>query len=579
MFALRPYQQKLEDDIDRAWANGARTVLTISPTGSGKTVTFGNILRRETVASAAIAHRRELVSQMSLTLARNGVRHRVIGPKSLRNEIVAIHMADVGRSYYDSTARCGVVGIDSLPGLNSSDPWLQAVQLAIGDEGHHFLRENKWGRGIAMFPNLKRTALFTATGWRADGRGLGAETDGLADAMVLGPTMGELIDMGYLTPYRVVAPPSDVDYSGINVTDSGDLSPVKLRAAVHKSNRIVGDIVSHYLKFARGKLGVTFAVDVAAAIEIAEAYRRAGVPAEVVSAETPDTLRMHILGRFRRREILQLVNVDLFGEGFDLPAVEVISMGRKTESKGLFDQQFGRVLRLMIGDVAAAMWDTFTDAERRALIASSDKPYGLIIDHVGNVERHLPPDAPRYHTLDRRERASRGAVTDAIPVRTCLNPECVAVYERTEPKCPYCGLAPVVTERTAAEYVDGDLVELDAAVLAAMTGRVREIDGAVRIPQGLSGPAAQAVKNRHLERQHAQRQLREAIALWAGWQRDQGREQREQHKRFYFMFGIDVLTAQTLGRPEAEALYERIQGKLIAERIVAAPIDGTVSKG
>lgn len=577
MPTLRPYQRKLEEEIDAAWASGARTVMAISPTGSGKTVLFTNVLARERGASAAIAHRRELVTQMSLALARNGVRHRVIGPKSVGRDAASIHLDELGRSYIDPNARCGVVGIDSLPGLNERDPWLAQVQTWVGDEGHHFLRENKWGRGIAMFPNA-RGLLVTATGFRSDGCGLGRgvllpsgkwSNDGLADALVEGPTMRQLIEMGYLTDYRVVAPPSDVDYSDVPVTATGDLSPAKLRAAVHRSTRIVGDVVKHYLKFAAGKRGVTFAVDVEAATELAKGYNDAGVPAEVVSAKTPDLLRQRILSRFRRGELLQLVNVDLFGEGFDLPAIEVVSMVRKTESKGLFDQQFGRALRLMVADEHMARWDDYTDEQRRAVIAASGKPKALIIDHVGNVERHRPPDSIRFHTLDRRERRAKPRVGDEIPLTTCLNPECLAPYERCYPACPYCGAKPLPSNRTAPEYVDGDLTELDPAALAALRGEVARIDGAARVPVGLDGPAAQAVKNRHVERQHAQNELRAHLALWAGRRRDEGQGDAEIMRRFYYTFGCDVMSAQALGRSDAEAL-----GARIAERNA---LDGTVS--
>jgi DNA repair protein RadD len=117
------------------------------------------------------------------------------------------------------------------------------------------------------------------------------------------------------------------------------------------------------------------------------------VPAEVVHSKTPDAVRTRILARFRNREILQLVNVDLFGEGFDLPAIEVVSMARATQSYGLYVQQFGRALRIMDG-----------------------KTHALIIDHVGNVGRHGLPDARRIWTLDRRERGARGRPADVIPV-------------------------------------------------------------------------------------------------------------------------------------------------------------------
>ena len=575
---LRGYQRKLKIEIEQAWAAGARNVLAISATGSGKTVLFSDILAAEPGASCAIAHRRELVGQMSLALARNGVRHRVIGSQDLIRQIVGIHRDRVGISYYDPSARCGVIGIDALPGLSDRDPWCNQVQTWIGDEGHHFLRENKWGRGVARFPNA-RGLLVTATGFRADGQGLGRgillpngkwSNDGLADAMVEGPPMRWLIENGYLTDYRVIAPPSDVDYSSVPVTASGDLSPQKLRAAVHKSTRIVGDVVKTYLEFARNKLGVTFAVDVEAAQELASAYRAAGVTSEVVSANTPDGLRQNILKRFERREIMMLVNVDLFGEGFDLPAIEVVVMVRKTESQGLFDQQFGRVLRLMVTPEQLAQWDSFTVPERLAIIAASDKPVGMIIDHVGNVERHLPPDSVRVHMLDRRDRRARKSPNDAIPLRTCLNRACMGSYERVLKCCPYCGLAPVPLSRSEPEYVDGDLVELSPEKLREMRGEVARIDGAPVMPRGANEMVMQAVKNNHVERQHAQNALRESIALWGGQQRDLGRDVSEMQRRFYFMFGLDVLSAQALGKKDAEALKEKIDAKLAVDGIVKA---------
>ena len=96
---------------------------------------------------------------------------------------------------------------------------------------------------------------------------------------------------------------------------------------------VVGDVVEHYKRLAMGKLGVTFASDVETATDIASRFRAEGVPAEVVSGKTPDHLRASILRRFKNREILQLVNVDLFGEGFDLPAIEVVSMARPTRGE------------------------------------------------------------------------------------------------------------------------------------------------------------------------------------------------------------------------------------------------------
>jgi len=574
MSRLRPFQQGIKAAVFQHWNEGRRNVLVKSPTGSGKTVITADIVRDMNCAVASIAHRSELVTQKSVALAREGIPHRVIGPDSLRKDCVTLHMEEFGRSFYNPGARVGVCSVDTLVG-RKNDPWFHQVGLWDMDEAHHVLRSNKWGAACAMFPNAYGLGV-TATPARADGCGLGAHADGVFEGIVQGPELRGLIDAGYLTDYRVFAPPSDVDYSEVTITASGDYSPAKLRAAVHASDKIVGDVVKHYLRIAPGKLGVTFAVDIESAKEICAAYRAAGVPAEVVSAKTPAMLRSQILRRFKARQVLQLVNVDLFGEGFDLPAIEVVSMVRKTESWPLFVQQFGRALRLMIPKELSEIWGTFTDEQRRAHIAASEKPVALIIDHVGNVIRHGLPDAPRQDTLDRRERRSSGP-SDAVPLRACANENadgrgtpCASIYPRFLKTCPYCGFYPEPPERSAPEFVEGDLHELTPEALAALRGKVAQIDGAPRIPQHLDAMAARGLMNRHHERQVAQHALREQIALWAGWQRHQGRDDSQSYRIFWHTFGIDVMSAQALGRPDAEALTLKIQTVLNKHGVIPA---------
>ena len=218
-------------------------------------------------------------------------------------------------------------------------------------------------------------------------------------------------------------------------------------------------------------------------------------------------------------------------------------MARPTQSYSLFAQQFGRALRILPGKTEA-----------------------LIIDHVGNVIRHGLPDAKRIWSLDRREKRSRSTPNDAIPVRSCT--KCTGVYERAIPECPFCGYKEVPAVRSAPAFVDGDLCELDAATLEAMRGAISEIDKdaeqyraelmAKRVPQ--IGQLAHV--KRHVERQEAQKELRESIALWAGYQRAAGRPDAESYRRFWFAFGTDVLSAQALNTREATELTERINTKL-----------------
>ena len=91
-----------------------------------------------------------------------------------------------------------------------------------------------------------------------------------------------------------------------------------------------------------------------------------------------------------------------------------------------------------------------------------------------------------------------------------------------------------------------------------MRGEINRIDGDVYYPRGMPEPARMQLKRVHGERQEMQSALRESIAWWAGYQRTMGRSDSESHRRFYFMFGIDVMSAQALKRADALALANKI---------------------
>ena len=566
---LRDFQRKIVEDVNGAWDNGARNVMLVSPTGSGKTVMLGHIIKQRDVPTVSIAHRQELIGQIALALNREGIPHGIVAPEPVIQQIIGLETEAHGRSLYSARSNVRVASVHSLPGLKGADGWANSVELAVIDEGHHVLRENLWGRAMDMFPRAR--GLFpTAHAIRADGKGLGRQADGLVDSLVVGPSCRELINRGFLTDYRLIAPPDDTDLDDVTVTDGGDFSPGKLRAAIHKNKHIVGDVVAHYEKFAGGKLGVTFAVDIEAAGEIARAYQARGIAAEVITADTPLNVRAQLMRRFRARQILQLVSVDVLGEGVDVPAIEVVSMARHTMSFQLYAQQFGRALRVMVPSFIYDGWDQFSDAERLAQIAASDKPKAIILDHVKNYQRHGLPDVPQFYTLDKREKRKRKAKPDEIPLRPCLNPECPQPYEAVLLKCPYCGTAPTPQRRGTPQQVDGDLYELDPDTLRELRGEVARIDGPAPRPQDVGYAAQIAIVKNHHDRQQAQGALRHAMALWMGWQAHLGRDTREAQKRFFFQFGVDVLTAQSLNKADAAELQARIEQHLKANNIVEA---------
>ena len=560
MSRLRGFQTDVKMGCYRAWADGARCVMPVLPTGAGKTVIMGDIAREYPGYGCAIAHRSELVGQISVALAREGLRHDIVAPDATIRTIVRSHMDEVGRSYFDPRAKWKVASVDTILRRKMDTNWLRQVGLVFQDEGHHVLKDNKWGRAFSLFENAR--GLFpTATPIRADGKGLGSHSDGMVDALVEGPDMRWLIDQGYLTDYKLIAPlTSDLDMHGVDISSvTGDYNTDQMRKRVKSSSKIIGDVVATYLQHARGLKGITFAVDVEHATQIADAFNAAGVAAQVVHAETPDGDRARYMRMFRRGELKQLVNVDLFGEGVDVPDVQVVSMARPTMSYGLFAQQFGRALRLMISVVLSGAWDTYTPEQRKRFIADSGKPTAIIIDHVGNIVTHYgPPDMRKVPwSLDPRVKGRK--VSDAIPLRACVNPMCLQPYERIYALCPYCGVEPPPPrDPTRPEHVDGDMVLYTPEMLHALFGSKYKVDGPCYIPQGVGVEAVSAIKRRHRERQEAQQLLRAAMLLVMPPNIDQRMAQR----RFFHWFGVDTFTAQVLGSSDADELRQRITERL-----------------
>ena len=557
---LRPYQQEMKNQIEHYWLQNPRgNAIGVLPTGAGKTVFFSSVIADEPGATCAVAHRQELVGQISLALARNKVRHRIIGPTKVVKMIVRLHMEEVGHSYYDPNSRHAVAGVDTL--VRRGDQlanWLPTVKLWVMDEAHHVLRDNKWGKAVNMFPNARGMGV-TATPSRADGCGLGSHADGVFDKMFVGPSMRDLINMGYLTDYKLYAPPSSFRRDAIKKVSqtTGDFVASEVSKAVNESSlvahdekQVVGDVVRTYQKLLNGMLTVVFAPDVATATELEKQYNDAGIPAKCVHGAMPDSDRINAVRKFKNREYLVLTSVAIFDEGFDCPAIEAVQDVSATESFGRFVQRAGRMLRLKDG-----------------------KLFGRYVDHVGNIERHaVLVDHPegtkielchREWTLDRREKS--GGKSEKSVVRACV--ACGGTYERYLKACPYCGEPipePAAGQRSNVEWVDGDLHELDPAVLAQLQGEVigaRETPEAMRdrlTAMNVPMPGVMSNVKRQRERLDALVRLDLKLAEWAGYRRAEGLSDSEIFRKFYLMYGVSWLEAQALKAADADKLRERI---------------------
>lgn len=492
------------------------------------------------LSQAVIAHRNELVTQMSCHIANRGIPHRIIGSKSTISQAMNKHRQMFGKSFVHPQAQTSVVGIDTLVSRQEKMmDWGKQQDRWVIDEGHHLLSQNKWGKGVLMMPNAQGLGV-TATPMRADGKGLGHNYDGVFTSLVEGPSMRFLIKNNFLADYEIVCPESDLSVDDSQVSANGDWSSQTLRKASKKSH-IVGDTVDNYIKYAFGRKAIVFATDVETAGEIANNFMERGIPAASLSAKTPTAVREKRIQDFRDGKVWALVNVDLFDEGFDVPACDVVILARPTASLGKYRQMVGRALRYMEGKVA------------------------LIIDQVSNVVRHGLPDKQLIMTLARREkRGKQEPDPDEIPLTTCV--ACLKPYERFRIACPHCGAEKPLPEprSRSVDMVEGDLVLLDRETLERMrqaTVMENPADVAQRVGAVAGEFAGKGAANRQLEKIEQYKKLEHVIAQWAAIEREKGFTDSEIMRKFYLTLGVDVISALDASqtRADMEILTNRIE--------------------
>jgi DNA repair protein RadD len=412
-FKLRDYQTDLIDQARQAIADKRKTVLMVAPTGAGKTALAAYMLGTAAARGRRawfIVHRRELITQSSRTFEKVGIAHGIIGAGFTP----------------DRRAPVQIAGIQTLKNRLRDTP---PPSLIIWDECHH-VASKSWSDVFSAFPDVVHIGL-TATPCRMDGRGLGE----WFDTMVEGPTTAWLIENGFLSPFKFYAP-SSPDMSGVR-TVAGDFDSKAMSETMDKP-ALTGDVISHYQRLCHGKRAIVFATNIQHSQNVVGQFRAAGYRAEHLDGKTDRVRRDSVLKDFEAGRVSIISNVDLFGEGFDVPAIEAVILLRPTQSTGLYLQQVGRALR-----------------------TSDGKSHAIILDHAGNGLRHGLPNMIRDWSLDAPARAKRSKPSDVLPIKQCMS--CYAVHAPA-PACPECGHV-YVTEARTIEQVAGELVEVSADIV------------------------------------------------------------------------------------------------------------------
>ncbi len=338
--SLRPYQQQAKKDIFSAW-DECDAVMFQMPTGTGKTRLFSSIIsdiktwgvqNGEDVKILIIAHRIELIDQISENLERYKVSHGIIAGGKPRDLRYPVQVASVQTITHRNN-------LDVAGDLN--------VNFIIVDEAHHCVA-NSYKKLWEMYPNAKKLGV-TATPWRMNNGGF----ESVFDRIIISQSIQSFIDAGWLAPYDYysISINSEIQKEIDSITEFDVEGDYKISALEKKidTTRIRAQLLDSYLKYAKGKKGIIYSISRKHSDHICQEYREAGINIVRIDSKTPKDERKLYVERFKKGLIDIIVNVDIFSEGFDCPDIEFIQLARPTKSLVKYLQQVGRGLRPTAG--------------------------------------------------------------------------------------------------------------------------------------------------------------------------------------------------------------------------------------
>ena len=332
LFEPRGVQIEALCALEDTRAEGARRALVAAATGVGKTY-LAAFDSKEYARVLFVAHREEILKQAALSF--KNVRHSDDygffngKEKNTDKDVIFASVATLGRASY----------------LNGKYFAPDYFDYLVIDEFHHAVNDQY--RRIVDYFKPKFLLGLTATPERLDGRNIYEICDYNVPYEI---SLKDAINKGMLVPFHYYGIYDDTDYSGIHMVrgryDERELNETYI-GNVHRHDLIY----KYYCKYGSRK-ALGFCCSREHAEEMAKEFSARGIPSAAVysngngefSEDRASAIRMLTDG-----EIKVIFSVDMFNEGVDIPAVDMVMFLRPTESPIVFLQQLGRGLRKSMG--------------------------------------------------------------------------------------------------------------------------------------------------------------------------------------------------------------------------------------
>ena len=417
---LRPHQVDAISMLRSSLSTGHRRPMIQAATGFGKTVLAGHMI------NGALSKGNQVIMTVpSISLV-----------DQTYSSLFADGIYDVGvmQANHPQTNPQAPVQVACLATLQRRQ--LPKAAFVLVDEAHI---RSKFLSAWMRLPGWEKTPFIglSATPWT---KGLGKDYDDL----IIAATTKDLIEKGYLSPFRVFAGKVKPDLSTVGDV-AGDYNEGQLATEMQKP-KLIADVVQTWLEKGEDRPTICFAVDCAHAQTLQEKFDRVGIPTAYIDAHTPRTERDAIGRRVKSGEVKIVFNVGCCTTGIDWPNVSCIILARPTKSEILYVQIVGRMLRTAKGKIDALLLDH----------TSTTTNLGYVTDiHHTKLDDGKQPSA-KAKKDEKEEREER------LP-RECMN--CNYVMPQGVQICPHCAFDNGFKKKSKLVHADGELVELTAKKL------------------------------------------------------------------------------------------------------------------
>ncbi len=358
MIKLYPHQIAAIQATDEHRTKGHKAGAWSMPTGSGKSYAFLSVAKRWNMDTLVLVHRDELVRQ---TVKSAGI----IWPDASVGVIQASRNEWDGGLHEDP--KLVIASVQSLHERRLNTIPRNRFGLVIADELHHYCGKNTWSAPLAHFNEREFLLGVSATPERADGADL---SEWFGREPIYTYSLRTAIDDGMLAPITQFAIETSASLDDVK-NRMGDFAENQLAQAVNMPGRNRA-IVEAYQTHAAERLAVCFCVNVAHVEDLHGCFKQAGVDADFIHGGLAIDDRRERLARFADGDTRIMVNCQILTEGYDNPAVDCGIMARPTQSRPLYVQMVGRILRLHPGKKDALVLDITDNCRRHSLVTALD---------------------------------------------------------------------------------------------------------------------------------------------------------------------------------------------------------------